>query len=482
MAAPYKMLLVGETGSGKTSFLNLLCNCETIKKLGFNKASKQLRKFNDSNLENARSREAESKTSGVKMYSIELDKVELKVGIMDTPGFGDTRGFQQDKINTKLIIDGLKAEQYINCVCLVINGRLSRITATLRYVLTEVTSILPREVLSNVIVVFTNAVDRWLLNLKPDSLQEYFGRKIDPEKIFCIENPYCRLERAWQHQGQQSADIRRLERSFDETGEVLTNMWTTIKSFPPVYTSRFTALYEKKQQIEREVLNLLAGHDYQRALEKKLAVTEEEVNAAVRTRQFNSNFRSTVTKPVRWTAVSTNRHNTLCGAQNCYSNCHKHCNLPKSFDKEVFKQCWCMSGDKCHQCGHSYIHHYHNEVLWQKEGGEETLVIDEATKKKYEEAKSMEERARICKQQLERDKNKSEQERRRLSEHLFRTIEEFQKLGVNRNYAKLLENQLDVIKQRLEGTVGEETKYLSKTKDELEKKLKLVQEAQKLST
>lgn len=199
MAAPYKMLLVGETGSGKTSFLNLLCNCEMIKKLGFNKGSKQLRKFNDSNLENARSREAESKTSGVKMYSIELDKVELKVGIMDTPGFGDTRGFQQGKQNTKLIIDGLKAEQYINCVCLVINGRLSRITATLRYVLTEVTSILPREVLNNVIVVFTNAVDPWLLNLNPDSLKEYFGRKIDPEKIFCIENPYCRLERAWQH-------------------------------------------------------------------------------------------------------------------------------------------------------------------------------------------------------------------------------------------------------------------------------------------
>lgn len=96
------------------------------------------------------------------------------------------------------------------------------------------------------------------------------------------------------------------------------------------------------------------------------------------------------------------------------------------------------------------------------------LVIDEATKKKYEEAKSMEERARICKQQLECDKTESEQERKRLSEHLFGTIEEFQKLGVNRNYAKLLENQLDVIKQR--------------TKDELEKKLKLVQEAQKLST
>ena len=138
-------------------------------------------------------------------------------------------------------------------------------------------------------------------------------------------------------------------------------------------------------------------------------------------------------------------------------------------------------GENSARCGHSFRHHYHNEVLWQKEGGEEELVIDEATKK-YEEAKSMEERAKICKQQLECDKTKSEQERKRLSEHLYSTIEEFQRLGVNRNSAKLLENQLDVIKQHLEGTVGEETKYLSKTKDELEiKKLKLVEESQKLS-
>ena len=57
----------------------------------------------------------------------------------------------------------------------------------------------------------------------------------------------------------------------------------------------------------------------------------------------------------------------------------------------------------------------------------------------------MEERAVIAKQQLEHDKATSEKERKKLSEQLLLTIEEFHKLGINRNYAKLLENQLAII-------------------------------------
>lgn len=55
-------------------------------------------------------------------------------------------------------------------------------------------------------------------------------------------------------------------------------------------------------------------------------------------------------------------------------------------------------------------------------------------------------------------------------------MEEFHKLGVARNYAKLIENQLAVIETRLEGETGPDTQHLRETKEELEKKLKLVKE------
>ena len=53
-------------------------------------------------------------------------------------------------------------------------------------------------------------------------------------------------------------------------------------------------------------------------------------------------------------------------------------------------------------------------------------------------------------------------------------MDEFQKLGISRNYAKLQENQLAVIEQRLEAEVGDIHKDLRSTKKEIEKKLTLV--------
>ena len=43
----YKMLLIGETGSGKTSFLNFICNAERIQAVGYVSASKDFRPFHE---------------------------------------------------------------------------------------------------------------------------------------------------------------------------------------------------------------------------------------------------------------------------------------------------------------------------------------------------------------------------------------------------------------------------------------------------
>ena len=80
--------------------MNLLCNCGTIQALGCKFDSDglaQFRQFNDVKLEKAESRQMESKTSGAKLYNVELG--ELKVGLIDTPGFGDSRGMKEDKEN-----------------------------------------------------------------------------------------------------------------------------------------------------------------------------------------------------------------------------------------------------------------------------------------------------------------------------------------------------------------------------------------------
>ena len=390
----YKMLLIGETGSGKTSFLNFLCNSALIQALGYVEGSEQFHRFNDIKLENVEAKKMESKTYGVKLYKVEL--CELKIGVIDSPGFGDSRGLSEDKRNAKKIVSALTSEEYVNCICLVINGRMARMSATLRYVMTEVTAILPRIVLNNVIVVFTNVGDPLDLNFDPGSLKDFFGQDIKEENIFCLENPYCRLEKAKEKQATLSRKriAASLQKSFDEAGFMLKDMCEVIKKFAPVHTCHFEELYQKKQEIERRTLRLLTEYDNQKSLEKAIKRAEESVKVASNSKELNANYRSTQTV-TRWNQVPTKRHNTLCGAAHCYSNCHVPCHLPKSFDKEVFRKCRSMDGgDTCTECNHSYRLHHHDEVVHVKEETVEEM-IDEETRKRFEDAKSMEERERI---------------------------------------------------------------------------------------
>ena len=471
LSGEYKMLLIGETGSGKTSFLNLMCNYGKIQTLGKQVNIADFKQFHDIKLENSQSCKMESKTDGATLYKIEFDTVNI--GIIDTLGFGDSRGLDVDKKHVIKIIDALKTESYINCVCLVINGRSSRISATLRYVLSEITAILPREVLNNVIIIFTNTADPLDLNFEPNVLAEYLGKNI--ENYFCIENPYCRIEKANAKMDKLSIDkiARSLQKSFDETSQTLDLMSATIKDFEKVYTSQFTKLYETKQAIEKKVLTLLVAYDNQTNLEKVIKKAQEEAEAAFKTKSLNKDFKSTQRIP-RVITKCTSRHNTLCAHPKCYSNCHEPCYLDKSLDKESFKSCGGFgSGNYCKKCGHHYRFHYHDELIFEKVTDVKEFV-DESMKKQFEEAKSNEEIAESLRRKFDSQRKSSENQRKKLSIELLTVIDEFQKLGLSRNYVKILEDQLFVIQQRLEGEIGENVADLRNSKDEIEKKLVLV--------
>ena len=471
ISGQFKMLLIGETGSGKTSFLNLMCNYGMIHTLGKQVNIAEFKQFHNIQLENSLSCKMESKTDGATLYKIEYNTVNI--GIIDTPGFGDSRGLDIDKQHVTKIIDALKTEDYINCVCLVINGRNSRMSATLRYVLSEITAILPREVLNNVIVVFTNAADPLDLNFEPTVLAEYLGKNI--ENYFCIENPYCRIEKAKAKMDKLSIEkiARSLQKSFNETAQTLDQMSDTMKDFPKVYTSQFTKLYETKQAIERKVLILLVEYDNQTNLEKVIKKLQEEVDAALKTESLNKEYKSTqVTHRV--ITKSTSRHNTLCGEKNCHSNCHEPCSLDKSFDKESFKSCGAIGrNDYCKKCGHHYRSHYHDEVKFEKVT-EMKENVDESMRKQFKKAESGEEIAQTLHKKFNSDRRSSEKVRKKLSVELLTVIDEFQKLGISRNYAKILEDQLFVINTRLEGEIGENVADLRNSKNEIERKLSLV--------
>ena len=471
---PFKMLLVGEAGSGKTSFLNLLYNCATVQALGcgFGKEGLEyFRQFNDIQLENAQSTSMESKTNDATLYNVEIG--EVKVGIIDTPGFGDSRGLKQDEINIKRIIEVLKKEEYINCVCLIINGRQACASASFMYSLTEITAILPREILQNLIVVFSNASDPLDLNLDPSELTAYFGRPVSQDLIFFIENPYCKVEKAKAKVAQLGIErfVNSLERSLNDTVRSLNEIFLKIKNFQQVHAHHFITLYEKKHVIEGNIFQIALQYcQAQIELDKAIKKAKEKIDAALNSKTLNKEFRFS-----RWVVEETNYHNTLCGYASCYSNCHVRCSeLAKSLDKELFKSCYCMQGtNTCTVCGHYYIYHYHEHCLFKQRD-----FINEEMRSKFEKAKNDQERAEMLYAELENQKQSCKKEILWLSNELLDKIKEFEELGVARNYVKLIETQLAVIETRLESTVGSEREDLQKTQEALKKKLDLIKGAQ----
>ena len=478
---PYKILLIGETGSGKTSFLNFLCNSKFVQQVRLEDALDKFRRFNNIKLENPNSGPMESKTSGATLYpSVQLSS-SLTVTLIDTPGFGDSRGMDEDKKHSQKIVNALKEAEFVNCICLVINGSMSRMNATLKYVLTEVTAILPREVLNNVIVVFTNIADPLDLNFKPSSLSKYLGKEIESNRIFLINNPYCRVEKAKERQGTIDSEMiaRSLKKSFDEAREMLTSMCSAIEQFKKVHTHHFVTLYETKLKIDGEVTDLLMEYQNQKEVEKEILKAEAEAEAALAAKKLNAGFRTTqVVK--RWVREDTSYHNTLCRAKDCFKNCHKHCSLDMSLDAQTFESCAIMCGTRpyCNECGHHYTQHYHGYALHHLQV-EETELIDKKAKKKFEAAKSMEERAQIMKAEYSRKKMESELQRKKLSQQLLVTIEKYQRLGVTRNYARVLAAHVELVEHYLQGEDHDKMKGLTKTKEELKKKLELVEETLK---
>jgi septin family protein len=80
--------VLGGTGQGKTSFLNFLGNIENAMKT--ENGIKNCKNLNKQELENQEGGKMASKTSGCARYEVKIGKA--KVTIIDTPGFGDSRG------------------------------------------------------------------------------------------------------------------------------------------------------------------------------------------------------------------------------------------------------------------------------------------------------------------------------------------------------------------------------------------------------
>nr|XP_008197555.1 PREDICTED: uncharacterized protein LOC659539 isoform X2 [Tribolium castaneum] len=167
------ILLLGETGVGKSTFINSIANYLHFK--SFKKANKaeellvlipSLITVTNENFEQVTLTIGSDKnefqevgaagTQDVKTYVFPIGGGKTRLRLIDSPGMGDPRGIEQDDINCENILAYLSQLSELHAICFLMKPTTTRKTILFEYCVKQILSRLEKSASKNIIFIFTN--------------------------------------------------------------------------------------------------------------------------------------------------------------------------------------------------------------------------------------------------------------------------------------------------------------------------------------
>ncbi len=147
------ILMVGETGTGKTKLINAIINYV----LGVQRNDKVWFEITDDQSDQT---SAHSQTSIITVYGFYLQESPIDLTIIDTPGYGDTRAVDKDKEIAMSLLSLSRFDDWvhkIDAVCLVIMAQQNRLCNRQQYIFDAVQSLFGRDIAENIVLLFTHS-------------------------------------------------------------------------------------------------------------------------------------------------------------------------------------------------------------------------------------------------------------------------------------------------------------------------------------
>ncbi|XP_074484200.1 uncharacterized protein LOC141763627 [Sebastes fasciatus] len=421
------ILLVGETGTGKSTLINALVNyamgVEWEEDVWFQIVEEEERD------------QSESQTTDVIVYEIfgfEGKTLPYSLTIIDTPGYGDIRGIEVDaNINQRLfqLFRSSDGVHEINAVGLVLKSSENRLDDRLRYIFNSVMSLFGND-MENIVALITHSN-----GVTPENVLQ----ALEKANIKCAKDednePLHFMFDNCQSKQKTKKNKKALKTAWDSTKDQMGQFTDYLKETSPQNLKTTVEVLDARTGLAACIQNLRERIELTELKQKEIKQTQEALKNHEEEMKSNENFTVEVDEPYkdkepvsggRWWALWLN-HGGAVTCNVCKQNCHYPCPLagsPKSC--EVIKDGHCtVCTSKCPASDH-----VKEELIYVNKTRKVKKTLEDV-KEKYEENKEGSEKKLSLLETLKKEKEKLQKEKDQWLEKSFQNVFKLEQIALN---------------------------------------------------
>ncbi|XP_043951872.1 uncharacterized protein LOC122819310 [Gambusia affinis] len=426
------ILLVGETGTGKSTLINALFNYAVGVKFE-DKVWFQI-------VEENKGHQTESQTSDVIVYQIfgfEGQTLPFSLTIIDTPGYGSTRGTEEDNSVSQRLLDLFRSKDgvhQINAVGLVMKASDNRLSDRLRYIFDSVTSLFGNDLERNIVALITHSDGRTPRNVL--QALEAAGIKCSRDEmnlpVHFMFNNQQKTQR-YTEEGQRGDKY-----SWDFTNEDMGRLRNFLKNTKPQPLNTTVEVLNERIRLTACIQNLKERIELNEQKQNEIKQIKEAYNEHEAEMEKNKNFTMEVDEPYKEKETITGGKWGLVfleGAITC-NICQENCHYPGCTMARKPAHCNVMKRGHCTVCTNKCPASDHVKEDWKyvtKTRKVQKTLND--VKAEYEKNKAECEKKSTLLENLEKETSKLTTERLLLLDEAYSCVTRLEQIALNINSA-----------------------------------------------